>query len=478
MSRGSTLIVTFDGLRRDRATAELMPNLAGFMAAGANFVNSRSIFPSETRVAVTSTMTGCPPEDHGVVANHFIHPLRPTELFKTAEWEHLEFAAQAGQLLDRKTLGQYMAEAGKTMVVLSTATKGASRMMNSSAHDLGQPVFSMHGAPVSSEMLHDKVIAKLGAIPEVTAPNHNRMTYSTDALMQVIYPEYNPELCVFWMNDPDLSSHAFGVTAKETEAAQKNCDDNFGRILAWWRAGNGPENIIVMSDHGQITGRRQLETLDIIPAELGRAAVGAFSGIYLHDSSDEQKQKVVAWLVEQDFCGLVFATKADGTAVEGALPFSAVRNGHARNADVGFTLRATNSSEHYGPDEDGCIFGAWIKPGGGMHGGLNRGELSTVLAAQGPAYRANFSSPTPCWLPDIAPTILTTMGLSVEGTSGRPLVEALEGEDPRFGIAPEVETRVLSASLKGHEQYLRQWVIEGKTIVDCGWTAGTGAWAE
>src|SRR5690606_35566994 len=168
-----------------------------------------------------------------------------------------------------------------------------------------QPVFSMHGLPVSNAELHDKVVARLGNIPEATAPNFERMTYSTNVLMEVIYPNYNPDLCVFWMKDPDMSSHLLGVTAAETEAAQKNCDDNFGRILAWWRAGNGPENIIVMSDHGQITGQRQLETLDIIPAEFGEASIGSFSGIYLNDKSDAEKARVDAWLVEQEFCGLL-----------------------------------------------------------------------------------------------------------------------------------------------------------------------------
>lgn len=478
MSRGSTLIVTFDGLRRDRATPALMPNLARFMAEGSNFLNSRSIFPSETRVAVTSTMTGCPPGDHGLVANQFIHPFRPGELFKTAEWDHLEAAAQAGQLLDRQTLGQRMAAAGRTMAVLSTATKGASRMMNSSAHALGQPVFSMHGLPVSSEELHALVTATLGDIPEPAAPNSNRMTYATDALLKIIYPRYAPDLCVFWMNDPDTSSHVFGVTAPETEQAQEACDDNFGRILDWWRVGNGPENIIVMSDHGQITGQRQLATTDVIPAAFGHASIGAFSGIYLHDRSDSQKARVVDWLVQQDFCGLVFASAGDGSAIEGALPWSAVRNDHPRNADIGFTLRSSNSSDQYGPDLDQCLFATWIPVGGGMHGGLNKGELSTILAAQGPAYRTGFASDTPCWLPDIAPTILTTMGLPLEGTAGRPLVEALAGDAPGFGIAPDVQTRTLSATHRGHEQHLRQWVIDGQTIVDCGWTTGTGAWAQ
>ena len=478
MSTGSTLLVTFDGLRRDRVTRELMPNLFAFMAEGSNFLNSRSIFPSETRVAVTSTMTGSPPGAHGVVANQFIHAVRPDGLFRTSEWEDLELAAEAGQLLDRQTMGERMARAGRTMAVVSTATKGASRMMNSSAHALGQPVFSMHGAPVSTPELHDAVVERLGAIPALAAPNGARMTYATTALLDVVYPRYQPDFCVFWMNEPDSSSHRFGVTAAETEAAQRNCDENFGRILAWWRAGNGPENIITMSDHGQITGRRQLETLDIVPPALGRASIGSFSGIYLDDVRDTRKAEVVDWLVQQDFCGLVFASDEAGNAVEGALPWSAVRNDHARGADVGFTLRATDCSRDWGSDVDGCLFAQWIEAGGGMHGGLNRGELSTVLAAQGPGYRAGFQSEVPCWLPDIIPTVLTTMGLPFDGSEGRVLVEALMGTDARFGVIPQVETRTLRAERHGHEQYLRQWTIEGRTIVDCGWTEGKGAWAK
>lgn len=476
MNKGSTLLVTFDGLRRDRVTDDLMPNLFHFMEEGSNFINSRSIFPSETRVAVTSTMTGSPPGAHGLVANQFIHAVRPEGLFRTSEWEDLELAAKAGQLLDCQSLGQRMAAAGRTMAVVSTATKGASRMMNPDAHVLGQPVFSVHGLPVSTPEVHEAVVARLGDIPPADAPNSARVTYATKALMEVIYPRHEPDFCVFWMNEPDTSSHRFGVLGAETEAAMRMADDNFARILDWWHAGNGPENIIVMSDHGQITGRAQLDTLEIIPSEFGRASVGSFSGIYLDDPSDARKAEVIDWLVQQYFCGLVFASDAAGDAIPGALPWSSVRNDHPRGADIGFTLRATNCNEGSVPEVDGCIFAAWITPGGGMHGGLNRGELSTVLAAQGPAYRAAFESETPCWLPDIVPTVLTTMGLTIEKSEGRPLVEALTGGDPRFGVAPAVEERTITAQLRGHEQCLRQWVVGGRTIVDCGWTAGRGAW--
>ena len=153
-----------------------------------------------------------------------------------------------------------------------------------------------------------------------------------------------------------------------------------------------------------------------------------------------------------------------------------MRNGHARSADIGFTLRATDCSTHYGPDEDKCLFAKGIPVGGGSHGGLNKGELSTVLAAQGPAFRAEFVSQAPCWLPDIAPTILTVMGLPLGGCEGRALTEALTGDGPEFGIEPVYSSRLLQAEINGHEQYLRQWIVGDRTIVDCGWTAGRGAW--
>ncbi|UXN74774.1 alkaline phosphatase family protein [Devosia sp. A8/3-2] len=166
------------------------------------------------------------------MANQFIHAVRPDDLFRTSEWDDSELAVRAGQLLDCQTMGERMAAAGRTMAVVSTATKGASRMMNSSAHTLGQPVFSVHGQPVSTPDVHEAVAAQLGEIPPAGAPNSARVTYATTALMEVIYPRHKPDFCVFWMNEPDTSSHKFGVLGTETEAAQRMADENFGRILA------------------------------------------------------------------------------------------------------------------------------------------------------------------------------------------------------------------------------------------------------
>jgi hypothetical protein len=475
MKMGSTLVVTFDGLRRDRATAELMPNLAAFMRAGANFINSRSIFPSETRVAVTSTVTGAPPRDHGLVANQYVHnAVVQGRAFQTADYKDLMAADAIGQLIDRKALGERLAAAGKTMAVVSTATAGATWMMNHKARTVGHPVFSVHGEPISTPDLHRAALEKFGPVPAGATPNTARLDYACSVLTDIVYPEIDPDLCMFWMSDPDSTSHAFGVNGAETEASQRGADNAFGRILEMWRSGNGPENLVVMSDHGQITGVQQINVAEHLPEYAGRMSIGSFSGLYLENQTPEALADLVKHLSEQPWCGLIFAETADGQVIEGALPWSAVSHGHKRGATVGFTLRATAPSTEKANLNDQCLFAAHIEPGGGMHGGLNRGELSTVLAAAGPAFVPDMVSEVPCWLPDIAPTLLTVLGLPTDGTSGRALTEALVGD----GRVPAVEQRTLTAKIGGHEQTLQQWLVEGTAITDCGWTGGTGAWRQ
>jgi phosphonoacetate hydrolase len=472
MKPSSCLIVSFDGLRRDRATPDLMPNLAAFMAAGADCLHSRSVFPSETRVAVTSTVTGCAPAEHGLVANQFLHPAFPGRPFQTARHEDLSAAAALGQLIDRPGLGERLADAGRSLAVVSTASPGATWMMNPAARRLRQPVFSVYGPPVSTEPLHSAVLEALGPVPVAGVPNSARVDYAARVLTEIVYPRHEPDLCLLWLSDPDITSHAHGVTHRLTAEAQRACDEAFGTVVAWWRAGHGPENLIVMSDHGQITGTACLDPAEHLPQWSGRLSPGSFSGLYLDDRSKAAKEAAIATLTDMPWCGLIFAQGAEGEALEGALPWSLVRNGHPRGPDIGFTLRATAPSHGDGAATDACLFAAYIEPGGGMHGGLNRGELSTVLAWGGPAFRENHRSETPCWLPDIAPTILDVLGLPTEGTSGRVLREVRSNG----GEAPCVEARMHSVSYRGHEQHLGYWRVGDRTIVDCGWTAGTGAW--
>jgi len=467
MMTDTCLIVTFDGLRRDRATADLMPNLARFLGAGTDCVNARSVFPSETRVAVTSTVTGCAPAAHGLVANQFLHPVVPDRIFQTASNADLSAAAAAGQLIDRRSLGERLSEAGRSMAIVSTASGGATRMMSHRAHALGHPVFSVHGTPVGTEALQQMAEERLGPVPEAGTPNSARVDHAVDVLTEIVYPEHHPDLAILWLSDPDITSHGYGVTAPETAAAQRACDAAFGRLLKWWQAGNGPANIVVMSDHGQITGSARVDPVAECPDWEGQLVPGALCGLWLDDPSAGEVQDAVDRLRDAPWAGLIFANGPDGGRVNGAMPWSAVHQGHARTATIGVTLRA-------GPEgADGMestLFAAGIEPGGGIHGGLTRGELSTVLAAQGPAFRQGHRSEVPCWLPDIAPTILSVMGLPVTGTTGRAMTEILAAD----GAAPDWHRHVETVEHRGQVQHLAWWQVGASRVVDCGWMEEAG----
>lgn len=461
MKPGSTLIVSFDGLRRDRATPELMPNLAGFMAEGTNFVNSRSVFPSETRVAVTSTATGCWPAMHGLVANQFLHPVVPDRLFNTASAADLTAAAEAGQLIDVPSIGARLAAAGKVMAVVSTATPGATRMMHPDAAKFGHPVYSVHLPPVSTKAEWEEAERILGSVPEFKTPNGARLNYAVDMLTKLCWPRHDPDLCLMWFNDPDMTSHGFGTHSPETAEAQRQADLAFGRVVEWWKSGKGPENLMVMSDHGQITGLREVKLAELLPQWRGRVSPGALTGIWLRE--DESLEEAVQWLSQQWFTGLIFA---DG--VEGALPWALTGNGHPRGMTLGFSLRA----DLPGAKVDGCLFPGNVPVGGGYHGGPHLREVSTVLAGAGPGFRKAHVSEVPCWLPDIGPTALHLLGVSQEGCGGRALVEGLAGDAP----APEVIRQTHSRHLPGYEAHLATFTVAGRTFIDHGWSRSDRDW--
>ncbi|MCW4115480.1 alkaline phosphatase family protein [Aurantimonas sp. MSK8Z-1] len=468
---GSTLIVCFDGLRRDRVTADRMPNLARFMAAGVDMLNSRSVFPSETRVASTSTVTGSSPGEHGLVANQFINrQVVPEGLFNTADHDHLAKADAAGILIDRDSLGQRLARAGKRFAVVSTATAGATAMMSYGARPAGQPVFSVHPGVGTPELMREAE-ARFGPVPPAATPNTARLDHATRVLTDLVYPDHRPDLAIFWMSDPDITSHGFGLDAPETITAQRGADAAFGRILEWQAGGEGPQNIMVMSDHGQITGAARIDLRAALPEHAAWLSPGYFSGLYLPDPTRERIAAAVERLTREPWCGLVFVSLPGepGGSVPGALPAAVMGGGHSRSAPVSFTLRAAPPSDPGGLET--CLFAGGIAPGGGMHGGVTRGELSTVLAAAGPAFRAGLRSEIPCWLPDIAPTVLSVLGLPTTGMSGRVLRETLAGvaEAP-----PVVERRSLEARLGEHRQGVEQWLVEGRAITDHGWSTGPG----
>ena len=143
MPRTKFLFVLFDGLRRDMIRPDLMPNLHRFRAGGCDYPNSASAFPSETRVQVSSFVTGAYcggtslPEGantgagHGIMANAFYDPALgydgPMDTSDTARM--MQAKGIYGRLQKAENLGEIIARAGKKYAVLTTGKIGNARLL-------------------------------------------------------------------------------------------------------------------------------------------------------------------------------------------------------------------------------------------------------------------------------------------------------------------------------------------------------------
>jgi phosphonoacetate hydrolase len=142
------------------------------------------------------------------------------------------------------------------------------------------------------------------------------------------------------------------------------------------------------------------------------------------DGDLDRRDSIARWLMTRDEVGMVFTSSDDDVTgiVEGTFSTRLVRLDHARGPDLVYVLRSSTQDDPHGLPGQCSITDGDVPLGGGMHGGLNRHELNTVLMLGGAAFvgKAGISS-APCGIVDIGPTILDLMGVapgpSMVGTS-------------------------------------------------------------
>jgi arylsulfatase A-like enzyme len=218
-------------------------------------------------------------------------------------------------------------------------------------------------------------------------------------------------------------------------------DAAFGRILDDWQAGPHRDTlqIIVASDHGHITVGGLIDA----KARLAQAPelVGCFiggGGIKVPGGERGRIEEVVQFLMRQDWTGNVFAADIPDMPA-GVLPQNAVLVDHARAGHVLYTLRNSRIPGPTGLPGTTLYAGSDLKVGAGIHGGMNEGELSTVLMLAGSAIRPAAASDWDAGLVDIAPTVLALLGeIGGDAMDGRVLREVFQdGVDPADNLTPE-----------------------------------------
>ena len=484
------LIVLFDGLRPDLIGPATTPNLHRLQGLGVTLERQRTVYPSETRSAMTSLVTGAAPAGHGMVGNTYLDRTgTPPLVVDTGDARAVEAldAAAAGRLIGTPSLGEILAAEGRTLAVLGSNSAGCVRLFNHKARQLGHLTLSGHHPHVatSAEWL-TSLEAKLGPLPAAVpkgTPDLAAQHWMTSAFLEMVWPRLQPDVAILSFGEPDFSSHYCGSAAPDTLRAIAFVDAQFGRVLDWWETEGRTAGVQLMiaSDHGHVTADRRADVVDVLATvglRCGRAGEPDIDAVlmpsqagalYLREPTEEAVRRAVAAMTEAPWCGPVFT--AARTEVEGIAPGSLARRRVAlespRAADIVFCYRADDTLDPYG-----LIGNTWSPDwalGFGIHGGLHKQEMSSVGILAGSAFKSGERSQTPSGIVDFAPTILSLLGIArPAGMTGRVLEETFA----RCADLPEVREETLEASTGTYRQGLLRTHVGATTYLDHGLAEG------
>jgi len=438
-------MIALDGLRPDMVSAAATPRLWALTAAGTRFAHARSVFPSETRAATPSLITGCRPGAHGMVANTlFDAAAAPNQLLRTKLVEDLALLAMGRDTpMERESLAEVLARAGKTFALVSAGSQGAACLLHPAAERLDSfrwNVEDTRGATAAD------IRTRFGATPAHAVPSIPRIDFAARVLLEHVLPDRRPDVALLWLSEPDISFHWGGLLAPHARVALRAADAVVGRIMAWRDAQQDARDItiIALSDHGHVTGRGKRSLVE----ELSRAgfragttresdvvvAPAAAPGLWLRDAA--LAPQIADFLARQDWAGPLLARDAAILPEVDAFPLEVLGSAHRRSADLVATFAGDEGPDGWGLPGTAPFDAPDVPEGGGMHGGLHRAELATMLVMQGGPFRAGATATTPCDLTDIVPTVLHIMGLDGPEMQGRALRGAL---DASFDTPPAQE---------------------------------------
>jgi arylsulfatase A-like enzyme len=425
------VVVVLDGLRRDLLGPEATPALEDFAAAATRFDAHRSVFPSATRVVSACFATGCFPAQHGLQGNA-VALMEDGRLVRhdVGRPDFMDHKRRVtGQSLAMPTLAERLAAAGRLAMLFNNVSPGAAR-----AHDPDGHGWLFHRACSFAPGL--RPLAGAEAVADITLDTAGDARLATRFLDEAVDGR-QAALAVLWLGEPDHRQHEAPLGSPACAAAIAGADAAFARVrarVAARRAAGDDILLIACSDHGHQT---VTEVIDIeaalIEAGLKRdadddsllsVANGTAALVYLHPDRSADASAVLAMLRSAPWAGEVIAGEAlariGQAATGGLLCAIAMRSDETPNA-FGVPGSAAAAKPAAGkPDRLGC----------GQHGGLGRFEQMPFLMIEGAGFPPGAVVSAPSRIVDLAPTILSHLGLTHDGLDGRPLHPPTERTAP------------------------------------------------
>ncbi len=453
------LVIGADGLRPDLLDSSVMPTVVKLAAGGVRCWDHHAVYPTHTRVNMSSLTSGCTPGRHGIMANTMLVPYATADhIIDTANYQHINAleAASQGAALFVPSLGDRLAARGERLAHAGTSSAGAG-MLWSHRH-LSRIVNTNSAFGIAD--LYD-LREKLGEIPaREEGAELARQRYATDAVIRLYLDDPANRVIVLWFNEPDSSQHYYGLGSPQAITAMQGVDRCVAHLLdALDRRGLRDQfDLFFISDHGHSTVNAHhtlREYLQQAAQALGYSLPLTTASDYIYTQPGAARPTtadlapLVEWLLAQPWCGVVFAGDAELAQLPGVIDLRSIWNGqHNERAP----LLAVSPCWSSAPNEHGV-------PGAVMslttqaalrssHGSASPFDLHAVLIANGASFQCGHHSLIPTGAIDLLPTIATLLGLEQpEGIDGRPLWEIMArpqgepGEVSRSLLEPTTASR-------------------------------------
>ena len=497
MPAGKRFIIVFvvDGLRPDAITAEDTPTLHRLRAEGVDFANSHAVFPTVTRVNAAALATGTQPGTNGIVGNQIYVPAVDAQrALDTGNVRNLIRVdeATAGQLVLAPTLAERLRAHGLRLVAVSSGSTGSAFLLNPRAPagvgalvngylDPGRTV----GYP--SEV-SAAVLAKFGpAPPKAGADRYDEpVAWTQRVLREYVLPELAPDVVLNWLTEPDHSQHTRGVGSPAARAALRHDDAEIARVLATMDALGltAGADVLVASDHGFTTNsagvdvarelvdaglKASADSADVVLASSGQAVA-----LHVAGRARERIAAIARFVQSREWGGVVFTEgRAPGDphgTIEGTFSLELIHLAHpGRGPDLLLTFPWSSRPNAFGvPGSDLANVSGGAAPYFSDHGSMSPWNIRNAGLAWGADFKKRVSVRTPTGNVDVAPTILSLLGIEdLGGLDGRVVAEAIEGGPD--GEQMVVETRVHMVEAAAYRAAVQVTTVGGHRYVDKSW---------
>jgi phosphonoacetate hydrolase len=423
------LIMAWDGLRPDLISPDLTPHLAALSAGGVTFDAHHAVLPTVTRVNAATLASGAPSAVHGLPANVFFAPsIDQNEPISIGEGDNVAQLRAAHGVFAATTISDVVKANGGRTAIVSSGTRGCAQMLHPRRQEVAD--FILHPTLSTPEEV-GPIAERLGPLPEADVPDSARNHWLTRAIAEIILPERRPEVLLFWHDDPDKSQHKYGFAHPLSLRAIREADEHLGMILASLEAAGLREEtlVVVTSDHGYVAVREQVDfapTLARIAAQDDVVVAPNGCSVLLHLTRDDPRllARVADEVRRTPGVGVVFSGVRGAEPIDGTFPLASIGVDGPLAPDLLVTLAWSDDRNEHGHQGVSAAYGTSNRA---THGGASRWEIRNTLIVNGRGFQQGARSALPSGIGDLAPTLLTALGLTVPASmTGRVLAEAFD----------------------------------------------------